>query len=133
MIELPDHLLLEHFYRLGKDQFALLYSPLPKGDAGLEPESDPNLDFGLLSIDRLRLGKDGVYVGYRINVLGKHAHNPYFLMSYRGTDKLKPRLKLRDYPQLLVKLDGMKIIGNQTMVVAVSGKKLAITHHLDHP
>lgn len=133
MIELPDHLLLEHFYRLGKDRFTLLYSPLPKGEAQLEPELDPDLDFGLLSVDRLRLGKDGVYIGYRINVVSKYAFNPYFLMSYRGTDKLKPRLKQRDYPQLLAKLDGMKIIGNQTMIAAVSSKKLAITQHLDHP
>lgn len=133
MIELPDHLLLEHFYRLDKDRFTLLYSPLPKGVVQLEPELDSDLDFGMLSIDRLRLGKDGVYVGYRINVLARYAFNPYFLMSYRGTDKLKPRLKQRDYPQLLAKLDGMKIIGNQTMIAAVSGKKLAITQHLEHP
>lgn len=133
---LPSHLMLEHFYTLGNDRYVLLNSPLPEGDSiELSVETDPDLYFGLMQIDRLKLGSSGkgVYVGYRVLITGKTSFNPYLLLSYRGTDKLKARLKQKDYPQLLVKLDGMKVIGNNTMTAAVSSKPFPITQHLEHP
>lgn len=126
------HLLTNCFQRVGK-YVVLLHAPCSV-EAHIKRHRD--YDLGIVRINTLHLGENGIPVGYAIEATGRVKMGPFHLLAARrsfASQPIKELERIPDYPELRFKLPGLKVLTTSTSITVLCSQPTAITEHLNNP
>lgn len=129
---LVTNLVTDCFYKIG-NYYVLLTSVCPDT---VTVVPSPDLNLGWVQINLLRLGAEGIPIGYAIEATGKVKWGTHFLLAARKSSSrasIKELARNKDYPELRYKLPGIKVLTSSNMVTILAAKPLSITEHLENP